>query len=176
MYSLHVRFGGLNIPNPVDNADFMYSSSREATLTLTEAIKGLSQISLPDHIYSVSRSRLDSTSVRQDTYNDLYSRILDNSEPFQKRLLERNSLSISSWLTAIPSQRDHYNLTSIEFRDALCLRYSKPLLQMPPTCDGCGSDFTVTHSLACKKGGSVTQRHNEVRDILHISLLWPGIS
>ena len=122
---------------------------------------------LPDNIYSVSRSRLNSTSGCQDAYNNLYSPILENSEPFQKRLLERNSLSISSWLTDIPSQRDHYNLTSVEFRDALCLRYSKPLLQMPPTCDGCRSDFTVTRSLDCKKGGLVTQRHNEVRDILH---------
>jgi len=85
----------------------------------------------------------------------------------RKRALTRSRLSLSSWLTAIPVKTDNFNLSSVEFRDALCLRYAKPLINVPPICDGCGSVFTVTHSLDCKKGGLITQRHNEVRDLLH---------
>ena len=33
-------------------------------------------------------------------------------------------------------------------------------------CDGCGEDFHVQHALICKKGGLITQRHNEFRELL----------
>lgn len=81
---------------------------------------------------------------------------------------------MSAWLTAVPILKDNFNLTAVEFRDALCLCYSKPLLQLPLHCDGCGSEFTITHALDCKKGGLVTQRHNEVRDLLYdlSALVW----
>jgi len=35
---------------------------------------------------------------------------------------------------------------------------------IPSTC-ACGGDFTVDHSMICKRGGFVTQRHNELRDL-----------
>ena len=31
-------------------------------------------------------------------------------------------------------------------------------------CDGCGAPFTVAHALSCKKGGLVSNRHNDARD------------
>ena len=33
-------------------------------------------------------------------------------------------------------------------------------------CDGCGEEFRFQHALDCKKGGLVTQHHNEVQDAL----------
>ena len=41
---------------------------------------------------------------------------------------------------------------------------SAPLLKIPTHCDGCGNEFSFQHALDCKKGGLVTQHHNEVRD------------
>ena len=32
-------------------------------------------------------------------------------------------------------------------------------------CDGWGEQFNMTHGLNCKKGGLVTARHNEARDL-----------
>ena len=72
----------------------------------------------------------------------------------------------SNWLTVMPVARHQFDLSVVEFRDALALRYSRPLLRMPANCDGCGGPFDMTHALDCKKGGLVTQRHNEVRDAL----------
>ena len=37
---------------------------------------------------------------------------------------------------------------------------------MPANCDGCGAATSLEHALDCKKVGLVTQRHNEVRDVI----------
>ena len=37
---------------------------------------------------------------------------------------------------------------------------------MPANCDGCGAATSLEHALDCKKGGLVTQRRNEVRDVI----------
>ena len=37
---------------------------------------------------------------------------------------------------------------------------------MPPTCDGCGAAFILSHALDCRKGGLVVRRHNEIHDAL----------
>jgi hypothetical protein len=70
----------------------------------------------------------------------------------------------SNWLSALPLAEKGYVLTKREFWDALCLRYSWTLPRLPSTCV-CGSRFNVSHAFSCKKGGFVTQRHNELRDL-----------
>ena len=72
----------------------------------------------------------------------------------------------SNWLTVVPFAPHHFDLSAVEFRDASAIRYCRPLLRMPVSCDGCGAPFDLGHALDCKKGGLVTQRHNEVRDAL----------
>ena len=46
------------------------------------------------------------------------------------------------------------------------LRYTRPLLKLPANCDGCGAATSLDNALDCKKGGLITQRHNEVRDVI----------
>ena len=46
------------------------------------------------------------------------------------------------------------------------MRYNRPLLKLPANCDGCGAAISLEHALDCKKGGLVTQRHNEVRYVI----------
>ena len=59
-----------------------------------------------------------------------------------------------------------FGLTCQEFRDALALRCKKPLLSLPPYCDGCGAVFSVEHALDCRVGGLVCQWHNKVHDAI----------
>ena len=82
----------------------------------------------------------------------------------QRAVLRAKEEKISSWLNVIPVAKHNFDLTAQEFRDSLAIRYKKPLLEVPPNCDGCNALFDLSHALSCRKGGLVTQRHNEVRD------------
>ena len=73
----------------------------------------------------------------------------------------------SNWLTIMQISKYHFDLSPIEFRDALQLRYHIPLLRMVACCNGCGAQSSLEHSLDCKKGGLVAQRHNKVHESLH---------
>ena len=57
-----------------------------------------------------------------------------------------------------------FTLTKREYWDAIHLRYNWPLPRLPSSC-ACGARFDVSHALLCKKGGFITQRHNELRDL-----------
>lgn len=81
---------------------------------------------------------------------------------------------MSLWLNILPVSKHHFDLSPQDFRDALAIRYRKPLLDFPLHCDGCGSDFDLSHALSCCKDGLIIQRHNEVRDAFGdlVALVW----
>ena len=56
-------------------------------------------------------------------------------------------------------------LNKQKFRDSLCLRYNMPPSDLPNKCV-CGEKYTDCHTLSCKKGGFVAQRHDGVRNLL----------
>ena len=68
----------------------------------------------------------------------------------------------SAWLTVLLLQDLVFDLNKREFRDPVKLRYDWPAEDIPSTC-ACGEAFTIDHSMICKLGGFVTQRHNELR-------------
>jgi len=89
--------------------------------------------------------------------------------------MERAKMNnISGWLTLLPMSQDHYDLTAQEFCDALALRYWKPLLNVPSSCDDCGAPFSLDHALICRKGGLIIQHYSEVRDAVGdlATLVW----
>ena len=77
----------------------------------------------------------------------------------------------------MPIEKDNFDLTAQEFRDALAIRYKKPLLNIPPSCDGCGSPSSLDHFLVCRKGGLIIQRHNKIRDAIGdlAALAWSSV-
>ena len=64
----------------------------------------------------------------------------------------------------LPLQDLGFNLNNRVFRDAVKLRYDWPVEDIPFIC-ACGEAFTIDHSMICKLGGFITQRHNERRDL-----------
>ena len=100
---------------------------------------------------------------------------MSRSSPiFQRAVLRANQGHISAWVTRLPLQKSHYDLSAWEFRDALEMRYKKPLLNIPALCDGCGPTFDFLHALSCRKCGLITKCHNEVRDVIDdpSALVW----
>ena len=85
-----------------------------------------------------------------------FSTLLPQFDGVCRRSVERAKLNdLSGWLTVLSTSRDHFDLTAQEFRDALALRYRKPLLNVPSGCDGCGAPFSLDHALVCRKGGLI---------------------
>ena len=70
----------------------------------------------------------------------------------------------SAWLTMLPLQDLGFDLNTREFHDAVKLRYDWPVEDIPSTC-ACGEALTIDHSMICRLGGFITQRHNELRDL-----------
>ena len=63
----------------------------------------------------------------------------------------------------LPLQDLGFDLNKREFRDAVKLRFDWPVEDIASTC-ACGEALTIDHSMICKLGGFITQRHNELRD------------
>ena len=73
----------------------------------------------------------------------------------------------SSWLEALLIQEHQFNLSRKEFRDGL--RYGWTPDRLPSTCI-CGSAFDVAHAMLCPTGGLPSIRHNEMRDLLALTM------
>ena len=54
--------------------------------------------------------------------------------------------------------------TRVPFKDALALKYGWAPSRTPTSCAR-GANFTVEHVLSCPRGGLISIRHNEIRDI-----------
>ena len=76
-----------------------------------------------------------------------------------------NEKGVSFWLTATPSTQHGTVLRKSDFRDAVAIRYSLPLLDAALACV-CGKDATIDHAMVCPTGGYPSARHNELRDVL----------
>ena len=81
---------------------------------------------------------------------------------------------LSMCLSVMPIEKNNFDLTALESRDALAVWYKKPFLFIPPCCDGCGGPSSLDHFLICNKGGLIVQRHNEIRNAIGdlAALLW----
>ena len=100
------------------------------------SINGIHNFSIPDHTVLVIQARAQHIETQQESNENVFSCILNQLDPVHQRSAMRNWKSLSALLTAVPIQRDHFDLSATEFSDALCLRYMKPLVQLPLKCDG----------------------------------------
>ena len=164
--SLPVRFGGLGIQNPVEACEREYAASKLVTNDLSDLIyrqvSDLSCLDLRKQEETIKVLKKNKESQLHSAFLDAVSRIED---PSQKRALSLSAEKGSgSWLTVLPLKEYGYCLNKQEFRDALCLRYGWDVPKTPIFC-GCGKRNSVDHTMICMKGGYVTMRHNNLRDL-----------
>ena len=156
--ALPVCLGDLSLGNPSLEARREYASSIKVTKPLVEQIVSQSQ-QLPED----SLAKLAQQEVRRERSRELKHRRWQQLKT-QRALDLATEKGSSAWLTVLPLQDLGFNLNKREFRDAVKLRYDWPVEDIPSTC-ACGEAFTVDHSMICKLGGFITQRHNELRDL-----------
>ena len=102
---------------------------------------------------------------RRHRSEEKLNEILKSLPEEQKRMNEANKeIGASNWLSSLPLKDLGYELNKEQFRDALRIRYNWNIPRLPSEC-ACGCRFDLSHALSCKKGGFVTLRHNEVRNI-----------
>ena len=143
LFSLPVRFSGFGILLPRYLANPLFAAS-------IRFVQGFELDVHDDLIVSAHRSYQQGCN---DLYNDLFSTISCKLDPTHLRALHRSRTNdLSCWLSVLPIEKDNLDLTAQEFGDALAIRYKKPLLNIPPSCDGCGSPSSLDHFLVCRKG------------------------
>ena len=168
--ALPVRLGGLGMTNPCLEANFEQSSSVKVTTPLVQQIVAQSH-QMPDD----SLVKPLQQAVRSERAKALQDRALHIREVAPQKVQRALDLAAekgsSVWLTVLPLREMGFNLNKREFRDAIKLRYDWPVDDIPSTCV-CGDIFTVDHAMICKRGGFVTQRHND-KERLRLYKRWP---
>ena len=167
IFSLPTRLGGLNIPNPVTEADKEYNWSLKLTSSLSQKIKEqqLTDVQTPqeiqnNHTQIMREIKADKSLLHKSHFDELY----ENSNAELRRSLDLASQKGSSiWLNTLPIEKQGYALNKQEFHDAVALRYNFKICGLASLC-ACGTQNSLDHALICKLGGYTIMRHNEVRN------------
>ena len=169
LFSLPAKFGGLGIFNPTEICNNEFKNSCVATEPLVDMItEQIIEISPEDSHKlkeSVSASKAVISTFKTAYHNQKLKELKEAVGPDMAKhidlLCKKGS---SSWLTSLPLEECGFTLNKQEFTDAINLRYNFPLKRTPSFC-ACGERNTLDHSLTCKKGGFVSMRHNQIRDL-----------
>jgi hypothetical protein len=172
LVALPARMGGMGIIDPTAIADDEHSNSIVITDQIVNSI--IQQKSVHEMDPELQRSNLKRISTnRNEKQTELLNEIkeeitnndLNSSGNEELKMIEScQEKCASNWLTALPIADKGFALNKQEFQDAIRLRYRLELTGLPQNCV-CGADFTIDHTMICKKGGFITHRHNELRDV-----------
>ena len=162
--ALPARHGGMGISKPPQVAILQHQSSMSLTANLVRSLT--SKLDIPEGAVPTQKSKAE-------IHKELRNKTQISASELHKRLPEKLQYArllacekgASSWLTTSPLAVHGFALPKGTFRDALCLRYGWPVVELPTTCV-CGSAFEVDHALSCRFGGLPIRRHNEVRNLL----------
>ena len=176
-FALPIKFGGLGLPDPTQTADAAHRTSRQATQHLSNAIKGLVQLSLKEHTTGMRQARAGYKAAKLAANQQEHEQLIADLSEDQQRVLQRAvTHNTGSWISALPMARNGNLLCAREWRDGIAFRYGLEPQDLQPLCDGCGDRFDGDHALKCRKGGLIIRRHNDVtRELQRISEMnWPG--
>ena len=157
LLSLPPRLGGLGIQIFTETARIEYDNSCHMTLNLKNLILDMNE--------EGGKTKHQLQSERRQRHREKLESIRADMSDSEKRQNEANRESgVSNWLTTLPLKEWGYELNKQQFWDAIRVRYNWNLERLPTECI-CGSRFDLSHAFSCKKGGMVSLRHNELRDI-----------
>jgi hypothetical protein len=165
--SLPARLGGLGISLPQVETINAHENSMRVSAPLVRLILRqeleLDPKEIASQVLSV-RSQIDDAAekIQALKLQELIEFAPDEMKLALKTTVEKGA---SSWVTATPLYDHGTVLHKGDFVDAVYMRYGWTLPDLPTTCSGCQSAFTLQHALECKVGGFRTIQHNEVRDV-----------
>ena len=165
IFSLPVRYGGMNILNPMERADQEFRASVYITEDLSGIIKNqennLDNYNEEEVIKKTKQAKLQKEQELKEKYDNLVDRLGEK----ERRMLElAQEKGASAWLSALPMKTLGYVLNKQEFRDSICLRYGWNIPDTPAYCQ-CGKKNDIDHTLSCPNGGYTIMRHNGIRDL-----------
>jgi hypothetical protein len=166
---LPVKKSGLAIPNPTTTADENWTNSTVVCGHLIAALRGTEEFRSADHNHIMSAGRAEMRLRKLSDSEAKLANLLSDLPKDRARTIKRGQHT-GAWLSALPSTVNGTELSAQEFRDAISMRYGITPSDLPVACDGCDARFSLQHALACKKGGLVIFRHNEIRDeLIHLA-------
>ena len=163
LLSLPPRLGGLGIKIVHETCKFEYSNSLKITQKLCDVIV---QKTEDREQFTKQKIKAERSKRYQQQLDEIRLRMSADQKRQNEAIQESGSYN---WLTTLPIKEFGYDLNKEQFWDALRIRYNWELPRMPTLC-ACGAKFDLPHALSCKKGGFVSMRHNEVRDITALLL------
>ena len=164
LISLPPKLGGLGIQIPSEISKIQYDNSKKVTKSLTDHITKQKEFLELDKM--ADRRLKEEIKAEKNKRNETrLQNIKDNSSGDTLKIIDAiTEKGASSWLTSLPIKDQGFYLDKQSFFDALYIRYGIPLKRMPLKCV-CGVSYTMDHAFNCKRGGFVTIRHNNVRDL-----------
>ena len=163
LLSLPVKLGGLAIPIFSDISDNEFSFSVKISENHVNGILAQQRKYTKDSEMAAKKN--DIKKMKKELNERILSEISKTLSTEDSRLLQLSMENgASTWLSTLPLAEEGYHLTKQNFWDLIRFRYGWQLSRLPGTCE-CGSSFSIDHALSCKKGGFISLRHNEIRNV-----------
>ena len=143
LWSLPVRMGGMGLTIPSEISQDQYLNSRAINEELINKVYNQQNI-YEDIDLSVRKAKGEIKKKKTIKDQELLTKLTEELREWEKSKALEASLEkgASSWLNALPLQRQGFALDKQSFHDAICIRYGIPLQKLPSNCV-CGNTYTV---------------------------------
>ena len=113
----------------------------------------------------IKKIKLEVKKEKENSHKYIMEYLKENLSEKSNRILQLSTeKGVSNWPTMLPSAEYDFELPKQQFWDSISLRYGWEISKLSAT-RLCRSKFDKQNSMSCKKGGFVTIRHNELRDL-----------
>ena len=142
--------------------EFQFEASRDITLLLVTIMFTQGKAVLnKNEVNEIKRKFMSEQEVR---ILEQALKVKQDQTPHALKAIQDAKIPGGSlWLSVLPLTEFCFALNKDKFKDALILRYGRPLKSLSAMCP-CVEKYNLTHALDCKKGGFVTMRHNNLKD------------